>query len=325
MRIAVALGTAVWVLMAAVSAASAAATSNLQVKLNALAKTAHPGTLGISILDLKSGDVWKVDAKKEYPMMSVFKAPVAAAVLSLMDQGKLSLQQTITLTRADLRPGASDIAKNFQGNSMTFSISGLLQGAVSRSDNTAVDALIQFIGGPKIVTDFLKAHGIKGMHVELDERGVSHVFSGLGEATEPPADETAEARNARMERGYAAYLADPRNRSTPDAAVLFLRMLWQGQLLSGTSTQRLLDLMYGQTACSRFRTNIPADVRLADKCGTSLTLNGMTPAYNDIGIMTLPGDRNIIIAAFLSGSHASTEDRDKVFTDLANATISALR
>ncbi|HWY60497.1 MAG TPA: class A beta-lactamase [Rhizomicrobium sp.] len=324
MRIAIGFATAICVLMALASTASAAS-SDLQVKLDALAKAAHPGMLGISILDLKSGDVWRVDSTTEYPMMSVFKAPVAATVLSLVDQGKVSLEQTVTLTRADLSPGASDIAKNFLGDSMTFSISDLLKGAVSRSDNTATDALIRFIGGPKIVTDYIKAQGIKGMHVELDERGVSHVFSGLGEAAAPPPNETAEVRNARMERGYAAYLTDPRNRSTPDASVEFLRKLWEGQLLSPASTQHLLDLMYSQTACSRLRTHMPADVRLADKCGTSLTLDGMTPAYNDIGIMTLPGGRNIIIAAFLSGSRASTDDRDKIFIDLASATISALR
>ncbi len=122
-----------------------------------------------------------------------------------------------------------------------------------------------------------------------------------------------------MRRGYAAYLADPRNRTTPDATVTFLRRLWNYQLVSRTSTQYLLDLMHGQTVPRRLRNGLPADVRVADKCGTSDSLDGVTAAYNDIGILTWPDGRSVMVAAFLTASHASQADRDQTFAAVGRA------
>jgi hypothetical protein len=83
-------------------------------------------------------------------------------------------------------------------------------------------------------------------------------------------------------------MADPRNRSTPDAAVMFLRKLWRNELLSTASTQYLLELMYAQTTPARLRAGLPSHVRLADKCGTSVTVDELTAAFNDIGILRWP-------------------------------------
>ncbi|WP_177176876.1 class A beta-lactamase [Faunimonas pinastri] len=302
----------------AVAAGSPHFRGDLQAQLDALAHKAEPGKFGISVLDLESGKRWGVDAGSAYPMMSVFKAPLGATVLAQADAGKISLSQHVTIRRADLRTGASRIAEEFRGEQMTFTVQELLVDAVSYSDNTAADALVRLIGGPQVITSFLEGHGIRGLHVDIDEGGVSHVFSGLGVAAQPPEGETKAEREHRLERGYDAYLSDPRNRSTPDAAVAFLQTLWNGRLLPTKSTKHLLDLLYGQTKPSRLRAGIPAGVRLADKCGTSESLHGRTAAFNDIGIMTWPDGRTVIVAAFLTGSKASQAERNQLFADLAH-------
>lgn len=199
--------------------------SEFQSKLEKLASRARPGTFGIAVLDLKSGQSWSVNGDRAFPMMSVFKAPLGATVLAQVETHQISLEQTITITRADLRLGASKIAHELRGDRMTFTVGELLAGAVSHSDNTAADALVKLVGGPQAITSYLQAHGITGMHVDLDEGGVEHVFSGLRSATSPPASETAEERSKRLWRGYQAFLEDPRNRSTPKAAADFLRKL----------------------------------------------------------------------------------------------------
>ena len=86
------------------------------------------------------------------------------------------------------------------------------------SDNTAADKLLSLAGGGEAVTNFLKTHGIEGMRIDIGEGEVAHVFSGLGARNEAPAGETAAAKQERLERGYHAFLADPRNSSTPPAA-----------------------------------------------------------------------------------------------------------
>ena len=113
----------------------------LQTTLNELAQRARPGELGISVLNLQTGASWWVNANREYPMMSVFKAPLGATVLAQIDAGILSYDQRVNIRRTDLRSGASEIRDQFTGDAMTFSVRQLLTLAVSKSDNTAADAL----------------------------------------------------------------------------------------------------------------------------------------------------------------------------------------
>jgi beta-lactamase class A len=225
--------------------AAQATDARLQQALAALAQRAQPGMLGVAVLDLKTGAAARVNADQAFPMMSVFKAPVAAAVLAGIDQGKLSLQQQVTVNRADVLAGSAvpSVGAHFRGEQMTFTIEQLLKAAVSESDNTAVDALVKVVGGPQVVTAFLHTHGIDGMRVDTDEAGVHWVFQQLQPGQEPPAHESEQAADERFRRGYQAFLADPRNRSTPDAAVSFLRKLVGQELLTPSSTKHLLDLM----------------------------------------------------------------------------------
>jgi beta-lactamase class A len=300
---------------------NAAAKAGLQKTLSALAARARPGVLGVTVLDIDTGTRVRIHADRAYPMMSVFKAPVAATVLAQVDAGRLSLEQKVTITHADITEGSAvpSIGAHFRGDRMTFSVDELLTAAVSESDNTAADALVRLVGGPTVVTGFLRAHDIDGMHVELDEAGVDRIFEGTAHGKRVPDNETEQQALERRRRGYLAYLSDPRNRTTPDAAANFLLKLWKGQLLSASSTGHLLRLMYGQTLPNRLRAGLPEGVRLADKCGTSVSFEGVTAAYNDMGIMTWPNGHTVIVAAFLTASRAGRAERDAIYTEIARS------
>lgn len=276
--------------------------TSLQNELRELAARARPGTLGITVSDLQSGRTWQINASRWYPMMSVFKAPLGAAVLSASDQGKLSLDRAVVIRREDLMTGGvSEIARTFHGDHETFTIRQLLAAAVSHSDNTAADVLLQLVGGPGAVTAFLRAHGILHMRVDRSEAQIAQQFE---------------------QQGYAAYLQDPRDRTTPGDAALFLRKLWQGQLLSAAATRHLLGLLYAQTIPDRLRAGIPAHVRLADKCGTSYTIDGVTAAFNDIGILTWPDGHTVIVAAFLTASDAPAARMNALYRSVARTVAS---
>ena len=247
-------------------------------------------------------------------------------MLDQVDRGQLSLERMVTVRRAEVVAGSAvpSIGAQFQGEAMRFSVRQLLVAAVSESDNTAVDALLRLLGGPPVVARFLRRHGIDGMRVDLDEAAVGRIFWQLQPGQSPPADETDPAQLARLQRGYQAFLNDPRNRSTPTAAVDFLAKLWRGQLLSAKSSRYLLDLMTAQTVPHRLRDGLPAGAALADKCGTSYTLEGRTAAYNDIGIVHWPDGRALIVAAFLTDSTATPAQRDALFAALAREVTQSL-
>ncbi|RAO77826.1 class A beta-lactamase [Dyella jiangningensis] len=307
--------------------AASSETSRLQQALDVAVQRARPGTLGVAVLDMGSGARAGVHTDEAFPMMSVFKAPVAAAVLAQVEEGSLSLEQEVTLARTDLRDGSAvpSIGAQLAAGKTSFTIGRLLRGAVSESDNTAVDALLRVLGGPQKVTAFLQAHGLKGMRVDLGEGGVNEVFNDVRPGQPIPSDESEQAFDQRRERGYRAFLADPRNRSTPAAAVEFLRKLQGGELLSPASTQRLQHLMAEQTLPNRLRAGVPQGVRFAGKSGTSGTQRGRIAAYNDIGILTWPDGQAVIVAAFLSDSAMPAPQRDALFADLARAVARAAR
>jgi beta-lactamase class A len=309
----------------AVPAANArGSAASLRRELTRLAAEARPGTLGLTISDPQSGRTWRANAEQAFPMMSVFKAPLGATVLSEVDAGTLALGQRVTVKRDDLRSGVSRITATFHGRQETLTVRQLLEAAVSHSDNTAADVLLRLIGGPPVVTAFLRRHGIRNMHIDRGEGEIAREFQARTGLQPVGGEETPRQKDARLRRGYAAYLKDPRDRTTPDAAARFLKKLWQGQLLAPASTRLLLDFLYRQTIPARLRAGIPPAVRFADKCGTSYTLDGVTAAFNDIGILTWPDGHTVVVAVFLMASRASEDRRRMLFKRIAQAVVSDL-
>ena len=82
------------------------------------------------------------NAEKKLPMQSVFKYHIALAVLDLVDQGKLSLDQKVFIKKSELLPNTwSPIReKNPEGN-FEMPISELIEYAVAMSDNVGCDVL----------------------------------------------------------------------------------------------------------------------------------------------------------------------------------------
>lgn len=306
---------------AAAVAKSATQSDQLQSQLNTFARSVLPAQLGIAVLDLSSDKAWGVDAEVPFIMMSVFKAPVAAAVLSQIEAGKLSMDQPVALTPGDLVEGSAvpSIGDQLEAGRTRFTVRELLVGAVSQSDSTAVDALIKLAGGAQTVNAFLQRHGIAGMRIDTDERDIGRVSNHLRPGQPMPAHETKAQALQREKLGYQDMLADGRNRSTPSAAVDFLRKLAEGQLLKPQSTALLIDLMRKQTVPSRLRGGIPAGADFADKTGSSMTVDGKNAAWNDIAIMTLADGRRMFIAVFLKDTAMPKPQRDVLFADIARA------
>ncbi|WP_295999122.1 class A beta-lactamase [Rugamonas sp.] len=307
--------------------AAASTPDALQSTLNTLARRAKPAQLGIAVLDLAGAKSWGVDADASFVLMSVFKAPVSAAVLAQIDAGRLTFDRSVTLTQADLVEGSAvpSIGDQLAAGRTVFTVRELLVGAVSQSDSTAVDALIKVLGGPQAVGAYLRGHGITGLHVETGEGEIGRVADHLRPGETIPAHETAAQTLRRKKLGYADLLADPRNHGTPAAAADFLRKLAAGELLSPPSTRLLIDLMRRQTIPFRLRGGIPAGADFADKSGTSGTVAGKNAAWNDIAIMTLADGRRYAMAVFLKDTAMPKPQRDVLFADIARAVAASAR
>jgi beta-lactamase class A len=299
----------------------------LDKEIGALAAHAAPGVLGFGLMNLESGEFWVRLDDRTFPMMSVFKLPLAAAALSEVEVGRLNLAETLTLTDKTLSPPLSLIADVWPART-AYTVGELLTAAVVDSDNTAADLLMKRIGGPGAVDSWLQSKKIDEVRVDRYERELQPTIYGMapfrpswkGEAAFAAARATVPPERRRA--ATLAYMADPRDSSTPRGMLGLLRRLNDGELLSVASTRQLLGLMARTPrGVDRIRAGLAKDVSFAHKPGTSGTDQGLTAAYNDVGVFTLPDRRSYAIAAFLTGSTASERDRAALFADLGRIAV----
>jgi beta-lactamase class A len=279
------------------AAMAAAPDAALQASLQKVADQARPGTMGVLVMDPATGQSVSINAGRPYLMMSTFKAPIAAAVLSQVDAGKLTLDRKVHLAPADIVDGAAvpSVGATLKAGPRDFTVDELLHAAVTQSDNTAVDALLRLLGGGSVATRFLEGKGVHGMRIDMGEGELSRLFE---------------------KKGVDAVLASHVDSTTPEAAAAFLRKLQAGELLSSGSTQMLLGLMTAQVIPTRIRAGLPAGYALADKTGTSGTRDGRMAAFNDIGIITAPDGEKRIVVILLAEARATPEQATKWFAEI---------
>lgn len=301
----------------------------LDREIGLIAQRAKPAAFDVGVLNIDGGESWALSAVRAFPMQSVFKAPLGAAVLAQVDAGALSLDEIITIEEKDLSPPYSPVADAWP-RVKSYTVRDLLVYAVGQSDNTAADVLMKRIGGPGMVQAWLNDQHIRDLRIDRYERELQTDVYGMaafrpewrGEAAFTKA--LAAVPPATRQAAMVAYLTDHRDTATVSAALDFLRKLATGQLLSPPSTELLLRIMTeSPTGQNRLKAGLPPGATLAHKTGTGRTDLGLNPATNDIGVITLKDGRRYAVAVFLAGSRASDAERDKIIADVSRAIVRA--
>jgi beta-lactamase class A len=229
------------------------------------------------------------------PMQSVFKLPLAMAVLHMVDQGKLRLDAPVRFLPADRIPNAySPLQQKYPNAGVDVPLREMLRLTVSESDNVAADILLQLAGGPQIVNDYIASLGVVGFHLQDNERTLHR-------------DPNAQYRNW----------------FEPAGAVALLRKLDVRSPLTGEDTNLLLVWMRDSALATRLKGGMPEGTEVAHKAGTSDVDNGLAHATNDIGLITLPNKKLLAIAVFVTDSHADTATREKTIAGIARAAYDA--
>lgn len=294
-----------------------------------LSAAARPGVLGIGLTNLESGETFVFNGDRRFPMQSVFKLPLAAAVFAEMDAGRAEPDEPFLLQENQLSPGVSPIADAWPGW-RDYSLQALLEATVVESDNTAADVLMKRIGGPGAVTAWLTARRVPEVRVDRYERELqSEVYGmpsfrpawlqdgGFQRAREAVA---APARLAAMQ----AYMRDPRDTATPRGMLEFLQMLDRQELVSPSNTTRLRQLMTRTTrGGGRIAAGLPAGAVVAHRPGTAGVDQGLSVAHNDVGLITLADRRSYALAVFLSGSTLGEAGRDRIIAEVTRAAVRA--
>ncbi|MFI5180237.1 MAG: class A beta-lactamase [Thermoanaerobaculia bacterium] len=281
------------------------------------------GTLGVSIVDVVSGRSVSLRGGESFPMASVFKLPVAIALLRRVDAGALTIDQKLPVVRGDVRPYGPVFERWRPG--LSLRIGELLDDMMVASDNSAVDLLIRRLGGLRAVREELSALGLSGIDVDATELEMWLLSDGV---TENPPDlrmtpEALKARVARVppadrKKAEQAFEKKPRNTATPDALAHLLVRLEKKELLSPASTERLLAAMRRcATGEHRIRAGVPKGSEVFDKTGT------IGRCVNDVALVRLPEGPTLAISVLLRSSYLAEAEREAVLARVARAAARA--
>jgi beta-lactamase class A len=106
--------------------------------------------LGMEAVDTESGQTWSYHADQRFPMCSTFKVIASAAFLAKVDRGEDSLSRKVFIGESDL-VSYSPMTQTRIGDA-GMSMGEICEAALTLSDNTAGNTILESIGGPSGVT-----------------------------------------------------------------------------------------------------------------------------------------------------------------------------
>jgi beta-lactamase class A len=241
----------------------------------------HGGRLGVAILDTGSQQLINYRGDERFALCSTFKALLAAFVLVRVDRDQEDLSRLIVYGKEQLVP-YSPITEKHTGEG-GLSVGSICEAAVTLSDNTAANLLLDSIGGPQALTAWLRSMGDEV--TRLDRR-------------EPELNENRAG--------------DPQDTTTPVAMLHSLRTLMFGNVLSPASRDQLIAwLVSNKTGDQKLRAGLPKGWRVGDKTGS-----GSNNASNDVAVIWRPKRKPVIVTVYYTHSKASTEQANALIAEV---------
>ena len=263
------------------------ADAELAARLKAICVRAG-GRCGVAVTHVETGRSAVIEGDRAMPLYSVFKLPLAVTVLKEVEEGRLQLDQKVRVEPEEAAPGVKSNSDLWLKAS-DRTIRELLEFSIVRSDNTSSDKLLELVGGPDAVTRRMRALGLQNIEVRASVK---------------------------------EFLKNPDahpNTGTPNDLARLLSLLQQGGALAPPQLEVLLGLMgRAVTGDRRLRAGPPAGTPVADKTGTGPSTT------NDVGIVTLPGDKgHLALAVLLDGSQLSAEKQEDLIAEVARTAYDA--
>jgi beta-lactamase class A len=251
----------------------------------------HAGSrIGVSAIDLSANRRVDYRANERFTMCSTFKALAVAAVLKRVDENREKLDRFVPYGEAQLLEHAPVTRAHVKEGGMT--LDALCAAAITQSDNTAANLLLDAIGGSKGWTDFARSLGDNTTRLDRNEPDLNIVTPG-----------------------------DDRDTTTAAAMAGDLQRLLTSNVLSPASQRRLEGwLQANQTGLKMIRAGVPSDWKIGDKTGRS-----GTGIVNDIAVVRPPTGGPLFLAIYTFNPGESAEARDELVAEITKAAIAALK
>ena len=250
------------------------------------------GRLGVALVGPDGRQLAGYRADERFAMCSTFKLPLAAMVLENAHKGRLSMADPLPVTDSDMVVYSPYVeAQRAKTPPEAVTVEGAASAAVSLSDNTAANLLLDRLGGPQSFTAWLR--GKRDSVTRLDRR-------------EPELNENA--------------LGDPRDTTTPAAMAETTRSLVVGNAIP-VGQQRLLYrwMENTSTGLKRIRGGLPQGWSAGDKTGSCGN------AFNDVAVFTAETGMRYTLAVYLDRPVVKGDAASAIIADATRAVLPALR
>ncbi|MDH4981758.1 class A beta-lactamase [Hyphomicrobium sp. D-2] len=271
---------AVLALTGAVANAAEPPKIDVEARLAEIEKNAK-GRLGVTIIDTQNGERYGHRWNERFPLCSTFKLLAGAYVLDRGDHDEDNIDRKIKFTAADIVDHSPITKDRVGGDGMT--LRELAQAAVTHSDNTAANLVLDNVGGPQGLTAYLRSLGDAATRLDRKEPELNDVPKG-----------------------------DPRDGTLPRVISSTVHRILLGNVLSNASRDQLTEwLKASTTGKERIQAGLREGWTAAGKTGTCA--HGST---NELAIIYPPNRDPIIAAVFLTDSDASLEERNKTLAEV---------
>ena len=244
----------------------------------------YDAQIGFAGIDVESGRTTGYRAEERYLFASAVKALAAAALLRETTSAERS--ERVTWTAEDVAAaGYSPVTELHIEDGLTYA--ELAEAAVRKSDNTALNLILDRVGGPN---------------------GLDNILAELGD----PVTEVVD-REPDLNRPVPGSDA---NTTTPAAFTSSLARFLTGAAFTEEDRQQLMDWMSGNaTGDSLIRAGAPEGWVVADKSG------GAGGVRNDVAHVTSPEGKAYVLGIFTARNDPDAKYDDTLVSRAAAAVL----
>ncbi|MEX2950478.1 FONA family class A beta-lactamase [Serratia fonticola] len=268
-------------------AQTANAKANIQQQLSELEKNSG-GRLGVALIDTADNSQILYRGDERFPMCSTSKVMAVSALLKQSETDKNLLAKRMEIKQSDL-VNYNPIAEKHLDTGMT--LAEFSAATIQYSDNTAMNKILEHLGGPAKVTEFARTIGDKTFRLDRTEPTLNTAIPG-----------------------------DERDTSSPLAMAKSLQNLTLGKALGEPQRAQLVEWMKGNTTGgASIRAGLPTTWIVGDKTGS-----GDYGTTNDIAVIWPANHAPLVLVTYFTQPQQNAEARKDVLAAAAKIVTEGL-
>lgn len=249
--------------------------NTIEEQLSTLEKYSQ-GRLGVALINTEDNSQITYRGEERFAMASTSKVMAVAAVLKESEKQAGLLDKNITIKKSDLIAYSPITEKHLVTG---MSLAQLSAATLQYSDNTAMNKILDYLGGPAKVTQF--ARSINDVTYRLDRK-------------EPELN--------------TAIHGDPRDTTSPIAMAKSLQALTLGDALGQSQRQQLVTWLKGNTTGDHsIKAGLPKHWIVGDKTGS-----GDYGTTNDIAVIWPKNHAPLILVVYFTQQEQDAKYRKDI-------------